>query len=146
MLSHKNLVSDCYIAQSNMRIFSTDVFYALLPIHHAYTMLAVFIEAISVGAEIVFGKSMAVSRLMKELKDGKITMLLGVPMLFNKIAAGIIKGIKNKGPVVYAVMKMLMAVSFVIKKTFGINTGKHLYNPHCNLRRRSSGKKRIPSL
>ncbi|WP_287046742.1 AMP-binding protein [Treponema sp.] len=127
MLSHKNLVSDCYIAQSNMRIFSTDVFYALLPIHHAYTMLAVFIEAISVGAEIVFGKSMAVSRLMKELKDGKITMLLGVPMLFNKIAAGIIKGIKSKGPVVYAVMKMLMAVSFVIKKTFGINPGKRIF-------------------
>ena len=110
-----------------MRIFSTDVFYALLPIHHAYTMLAVFIEAISVGAEIVFGKSMAVSRLMKELKDGKITMLLGVPMLFNKIAAGIIKGIKSKGPVVYAVMKMLMAVSFIIKKTFGINPGKRIF-------------------
>lgn len=127
MLSHKNLVSDCYIAQNNMKIFSTDVFYALLPIHHAYTMLAVFIEAISVGAEIVFGKSMAVSRLMKELKDGGITMLLGVPMLFNKLAAGILKGIKEKGPIVFAIMKILMGISFMIKKTFGINPGKQIF-------------------
>ncbi|WP_307771072.1 AMP-binding protein [uncultured Treponema sp.] len=127
MLSHKNLVSDCYIAQTHMKIYSTDVFYALLPIHHAYTMLAVFIEAISVGAEVVFGKSMAVSRLMKELKEGEITMLLGVPLLFNKLAAGILKGIKSKGPFVYGIMKFLMGLSFMIKKTFGVNPGKHIF-------------------
>ena len=74
MLSHKNLVSDCFIAQTRMKLYETDVFYALLPIHHAYTMLAVFIETISVGAEVVFGKSMAVSKMMKELKEGKITI------------------------------------------------------------------------
>lgn len=127
MLSHKNLVSDCYIAQTHMKIYSTDVFYALLPIHHAYTMLAVFIEAISVGAEVVFGKSMAVSRLMKELKEGEITMLLGVPLLFNKLAAGILKGIKSKGPFVYGIMKFFMGLSFMIKKTFGVNPGKHIF-------------------
>ncbi|HOS30989.1 MAG TPA: AMP-binding protein, partial [Treponemataceae bacterium] len=65
MLSHKNLVADCYIAQTNLDIFHNDVFYALLPIHHSYTMFAVFIEALSVGAEIVFGKSMAVSKMLK---------------------------------------------------------------------------------
>ncbi|MDR1747496.1 MAG: long-chain fatty acid--CoA ligase, partial [Spirochaetaceae bacterium] len=77
MLSHKNLVSDCYIAQTRLTIYSTDVFYALLPLHHSYTMLAVFIESMSVGAEVVFGKTMAVSRMLKELREGKITMLLG---------------------------------------------------------------------
>lgn len=129
MLTHKNLVSDCYIAQTNLEIFSTDVFYALLPIHHAYTMLAVFIESISVGAEVVFGKSMAVSRMLKELKEGKITMLLGVPLLFNKLLAGIMKGLKEKGIIVYGVMRMLMNVSYIIKKVFGKNPGKVLFKP-----------------
>jgi long-chain acyl-CoA synthetase len=49
MLTHRNLVSDCYLAQGNMKLFPTDVFYALLPLHHAYTMLAVLIEALSEG-------------------------------------------------------------------------------------------------
>lgn len=127
MLTHRNLVSDCYIAQTNLTIYETDVFYALLPIHHAYTMLAVFIEAISVGAEIVFGKSMAVSRMLKELKEGKITMLLGVPLLFNKLLAGILRGIKEKGPVVDGIMKILRGLSFAIKRLTGCNPGKVLF-------------------
>ena len=127
MLSHKNFVSDCYIAQTNLNIFCTDVFYALLPIHHSYTMQAVFIESLSVGAEIVFAKSMAVSRMLKELKEGKITMLLGVPLLFNKLLAGILKGIKEKGVVVYGLMKFLMGISYFVKKVFRVNPGKVMF-------------------
>ncbi len=127
MLSHKNLVSDCYIAQTNLRIFETDVFYALLPIHHAYTMLAVFIEAISVGAEAVLGKSMASSRMLKELREAKVTMFLGVPLLFNKLLAGILRGIRDKGLIVYGAMKVLMGVSYLVKKVTGKNPGKKLF-------------------
>lgn len=127
MLTHKNLVSDCYIAQTRMRIYSSDVFYALLPIHHAYTMLAVFIEAISVGAELVFAKSMVVKKMMQELKEGRITMLLGVPLLFNKLMTGIIKGIKAKGIVVYALIRALMGLSYLIKKIFKVNPGKKMF-------------------
>ncbi len=127
MLSHKNLVSDCYIAQTHMHLYETDVFYAILPIHHAYTMLAVFIETISVGAEVVFGKSMAVTRLMKELKEGQITMLLGVPLLFNKLISGIMKGIKAKGPLVYGIVRVMMGISYFFKKTFKVNIGKKMF-------------------
>lgn len=127
MLTHKNLVSDAYIAQSRMKISEKDVFYALLPIHHAYTMQAVMIEALSVGAEIVYGKSMAVSRLMRELKEGKITMLLGVPLLFNKLLAGIMKGIKAKGALVNFVIHLMLGFSYFSKKVFKKNIGKRLF-------------------
>ena len=127
MLSHRNIVSDCYIAQSHLTIFESDIFYALLPIHHSYTMVAVFIEAISVGAEIVFGKSLVVSRMLRELKEGKITMLLGVPLLFNKLLAGIMKGVRSKGVFVYGIIRFLMGVSYLIKKTTGKNIGKMLF-------------------
>lgn len=129
MLSHKNFVSDAYIAQTNLYISDKDVFYALLPIHHSYTMLAVFIESLAVGAEVVFGKSMAVSRMLKELREGKITMLLGVPLLFNKLLAGIMKGLKEKGPIVFGLMKALMGLSFFCKKVFHFNPGKFFFKP-----------------
>ena len=128
MLSHKNLVSDCYLAQGTpLIIHNTDVFYAILPIHHSYTMLAVFIETISVGAEVVFGKRMVTSQILKDLKEAQITMLLGVPMLFNKVLAGIIKGLKAKGPVVYGLISFMMAISGVIKKIFKKNPGKKMF-------------------
>ena len=127
MLSHRNLVSDCYIAQTNLDLFPTDVFYALLPIHHSYTMQAAFIEPLSVGAEVVFGKTMAVTRMLKELKEGKITILLGVPLLFNKLLAGILKGLKDKGAAVNGIMHILMGVSYLVKKVFKVNPGKRLF-------------------
>ena len=127
MLTHKNLVADCYIAQTHLTIYSTDVFYALLPLHHSYTMLAVFIEALSCGAEVVFGKTLAVSKMMYELKEGKITMLLGVPLLFNKLLAGIFKGIRSKSVIVFYIIRFLMGVSYFVKKAFGANIGKKMF-------------------
>lgn len=129
MLSHTNLICDGYIAQTHLLIKETDVFYALLPIHHAYTMQAAFICPLEVGAEIVFGKSMAVTRLMKELKEGKISIMLGVPLLYNKLLSGINKGIRSKGAFVAGVMSVLRGFSFFIKKITGKNLGKKIFKP-----------------
>jgi long-chain acyl-CoA synthetase len=128
MLTHQNLVSDCYLAQGTpLLIYQTDVFYAILPLHHSYTMLAVFIETISVGAELVFGKRMVTTQILKELKEGQVTRLLGVPMLFNKVLAGIIRGLKAKGPIVYGLISFLMGISGLIKKIFKVNPGKKMF-------------------
>ncbi|MDR1444248.1 MAG: AMP-binding protein [Treponema sp.] len=129
MLTHKNLVSDCYLAQGTpFPVYHTDVFYALLPLHHAYTMLAVFIEVISTGAELVFGKKMVTPIILKELKQGKITVFLGVPLLFNKLLAGILRGIRAKGPIVYGLINALMGLSGFIKKVFKVNPGKKIFH------------------
>lgn len=128
MLTHQNFVSDCYLAQTHMPLYETDVFYALLPIHHSYTMLAVFMEGMSVGAEIVFGKRMVIKQILKDLREAKVTMFLGVPLLFNKILGGIQKGIKEKGPIVHGILATLMAISGFFKKFLGINPGKKLFH------------------
>jgi long-chain acyl-CoA synthetase len=127
MLTHRNFVADSYLAQGNMWIYPTDVFYALLPIHHSYTMLSVLIVGIGTGAEIVFGKRMVVKQILNDLKEAKITMFLGVPMLFNKLLNGIMKGIKEKGPIVYGLIRALMALSGFIKKVTGKNPGKTIF-------------------
>ncbi|HOZ70887.1 MAG TPA: AMP-binding protein [Spirochaetales bacterium] len=127
MLTHANLVSDCFLAQGNLSIFHTDVFYALLPIHHSYTMLAVFIEALSVGAEIVFGQRMVTKAILKDLKEARVTMFLGVPLLFNKVLDGIMKGIKEKGALVYGLIRFLMSISGFVKKVFKVNPGKKMF-------------------
>lgn len=127
MLSHKNFVADCFMFQGNMNIYETDVFYALLPMHHSYTMLAVFIEAISVGAELVFAKKIVVKQIFKDLKEARVTMFLGIPMLFNKIIKGLMTGIREKGLVVYCLIRILMGFSGIVKKIFGVNIGKKLF-------------------
>lgn len=127
MLSHKNITADCYLAQGLMNIYPTDVFYAILPIHHAYTMLAVFIEAISVGANVVFGKKLIVRQIFKELREAKVTMFLGVPMLFNKMYTGLLAGLKKKSVILYGLIRGMMGISGFIKKVFHVNPGKKMF-------------------
>ncbi len=127
MLSHRNLVADCFLAQGNLNIRPDDVFYALLPIHHSYSMLAVFIESFSVGAETVFGKRLVVKQILHDLKEARVTMFLGVPMLFNKLLQGIMRGMREKGPVVYGLIRFLMMLSGLVKKIFHLNPGKALF-------------------
>mgnify|MGYP004450886509 FL=1 len=126
MLTHSNFTSDIYLAQGWMNIYPTDVFYAILPIHHAYTMLAVFLEAIGSGSKIVFGKKLIIKQVFKELKEGEVTMLLGVPMLFNKMIAGLMKGVKEKGAFLNGFVHALMSICGFMKKHFNLNWGKHL--------------------
>ncbi len=128
VLSHENLTSDCLLAQANLGIYHTDIFYAVLPLHHSYSMLAVFIEAISVGAEIVFAKRLAVTQMLEELKRARVTMLLGIPLLFNKLLKGIMRGVRQKGPIAVAVVHTMMAISSLSKTVFRKNIGKKLFN------------------
>jgi long-chain acyl-CoA synthetase len=55
-------------------------------------------------------------------------MLLGVPMLFNKVMAGILRGLKEKGFFVYGIISFLMVVSGFIKKIFKVNPGKKIFH------------------
>ena len=127
MLTHQNLTGDCYSAQCQMNIYETDVFYAILPIHHAYTMLAVFIEAMSVGANVVFGKRLIIKQIFKEMKEGGVTMFLAVPMLYNKLIAAMMKGVEEKGKFVSGLIHGMMKFSGFVKKTFNINIGKKMF-------------------
>ena len=127
MLTNKNIVSDIFISQANMNIYPTDVFYAILPIHHAYTMLAVFMEGLGSGASVVFGKKLVVSQMLKELKEAKVTLFLGVPMIFNKLYAGLLAGVRKKGAVVYGLIRFLMGISGFLKKAFGLKVGKKMF-------------------
>ena len=127
MLSHENLTFDAYSVQSFMNVRPVDVFYAILPIHHAYTMLAVFIVSMSAGANVVFGKRLVVSSLLKEMKEGHVNMLLAVPMLYNKIFSAIMKGISKKGPLVRGVVRLMMKFCGFVKQTTGLNPGRVIF-------------------
>lgn len=127
MLTHKNLVSCCYQAQANMNIYSTDVFYAILPIHHAYTLQADFIEAMSVGAHLVFGKHLVVSQILGDMKEGGVTMFLAVPMLFNKMIQALMAGVRKKGLIVYGIIRGLMLISGILRDYCNVNIGKRLF-------------------
>ena len=127
MLSHENLTFDAYCVQAFINVRPKDVFYAILPIHHAYTMLAVFIVSMTAGSNVVFGKRLVVSSILKEMKEGHVNMLLAVPMLYNKIFSAIMKGIDKKGAIVSCAVRLMMKFCGFVKQTTGFNPGRVIF-------------------
>ena len=119
MLSNKNIVSDVYAAACDMNVKETDVLYALLPLHHSYACTTVLLETVKHGAECVFGHGIIVSRMIADMKMGKVTVFMGIPLLYNKVIAGIMKKVKEKGAFTYGLIKTLMAINGWCKVHFG---------------------------
>ena len=127
MLSFSNFMSSTLSSQRLFDVYPTDVFYAILPIHHAYTMTAVLLETVVSGASCVFGKRLVTPIMLKELREGKITMLLAVPMLFNTLLAGLMAGVHKQGPFKENLIHFLMGFSGFMKKVFHVNLGKKIF-------------------
>ena len=127
MLSFSHFMSSTLSSQRLFDVYPTDVFYAILPIHHAYTMTAVLLETVISGASCVFGKRLVTPIMLKELREGKITMLLAVPMLFNKLLAGLMAGVHKQGPFKENLIHFLMGFSGFMKKVFHVNLGKKIF-------------------
>ena len=129
MLTHKNFSTDALQANHPMflQVKPEDVLYALLPLHHSYCMTAVFLESISIGCELVFAGGLSVAQMMTDLKKGGITVLMGIPLLYNKILKGMMKQVRSKSLIVHVLVGFLMRLSGVIKKMWGVNLGKKIF-------------------
>ncbi len=119
VLSHRNITSNVYQAANGMGVNETDVLYALLPLHHSYCCTAVLLETIKHGADCIFGHGIVVSRMINDMKQGKVTVFMGIPLLYNKVIAGIFKQVREKGIVTYALVKTLMTLNGWCKQLFG---------------------------
>ncbi len=63
----------------NLQISEVDVLYALLPLHHSYSRTAVLLESITHGSEV--RHDIVVSKMINDMKRGKITVFMGIPLL-----------------------------------------------------------------
>ncbi|WP_320123267.1 AMP-binding protein [uncultured Sphaerochaeta sp.] len=130
MLTHANIVSDLYQACDGtfLSLDETDVLYALLPLHHSYCCTAVLLESIKHGAECVFGQDIVVSKMINDLREGKVTIFMGIPLLYNKLLAGIMKQVKKKGLLVNTLVHTMMVINGFTKKHLHWNPFRKIFN------------------
>ncbi len=118
MLTHANFTSNVIqsVYPGLQQIFATDRFYLLLPMHHSYPMTAVFLESISHGSEIIFPRGLAIQQIIQDLKDGRVTVFMGIPRLFNKILQGVLQKVKVQGPLKNFIFHSLLKISDIFDR------------------------------
>ena len=89
MLSYDNLLVNIEAVTNDVNIYKEeDKVMVLLPLHHIFPLMGTMVIPLSVGGTIVFSPSMASEDIMATLQHG-ITIIIGVPRLYNLIRKGI---------------------------------------------------------
>ena len=129
MLSHKNLCTNIIDIGNVFEINETDRFLSFLPLHHTFECTVGYLYPISVGCSIIFSKG--VRHIADELKNFKITAIICVPVVFEKMYDKLIKAIEEKGKL--STVKKGIKISNVLLKV-GIDIRKKLFKEiHDNL-------------
>jgi long-chain acyl-CoA synthetase len=89
MLSHANIVADIEAIRPRIPMVVEDRFLSVLPLHHTLEATCGFVYPLSCGASIAYGRSLKSTDILADIRDLKITVMIGVPLLFEKMYAGI---------------------------------------------------------
>ena len=110
MLSHRNICENLMAMCSMLYIDEKDVFLSVLPLHHTYECTCGFLCQMYRGCCIAFCEGLRY--IVKNLAQAKVTMMNGVPLVFESIYKQLINTVKKQGG-----MKKLQ---FGIKLTNGL--------------------------
>lgn len=123
MLSQRNIASNIYAMQCVEDIRSTDTNIAFLPFHHIFGSTCL-IMMLACGVKTVFPDGL---RYIKQnLKEYKVTLFVGVPVLVEAIYKTIMKEIQKQGKT--KIIEVAMKISNILLKLH-IDIRRKLFKP-----------------
>lgn len=93
MLSQNNIASNLMAMTSMIKIIPEDRFLSVLPIHHKYECTCGLLCPLYAGGSAHYARSL--KTVVDDLQKVKATILLGVPLLYDKMFKKIYKGIQE---------------------------------------------------
>ena len=93
MLTQKNIASNLMAMTSMIQIVPEDRFLSVLPIHHKYECTCGLLCPLYAGASAHYARSL--KTVVDDLQKVQATILLGVPLLYDKMFKKIYKGIQE---------------------------------------------------
>ena len=128
MLSHGNLASNCASCIKLEIVQHDDNMLCLLPLHHTYPAMATMLLCFSTGATVTLLNSLKGPDILACMQETKISILLGVPQLFNSLRRAIFDAIQKKPAPVRLMVGILLILNGLLRRTLGMNIGKAAFS------------------
>jgi long-chain acyl-CoA synthetase len=127
ILTHRNLAADVE-AVHHLNLFDEhDCFLSVLPIHHTFESTVGLLNVLCRGASVAYARSLKSRELLEDLQTSRATAMLGVPLLFEKLAATIKRGIDKQPPARRRLFHLLYAVVRTSKRQLNVNLSGPLF-------------------
>lgn len=87
VLTHRNIAANVESCVRRIPVRSADVFLSILPLHHTFAATANLLVPLSIAAEVFFGRSLKSRDIREDVERERVTIMIGVPLLFDRMAA-----------------------------------------------------------
>jgi len=111
MLTHGNLLSNLKSIEQCLEFGEHDVFLSVLPLHHTFESTAGFLTPVNFGARIVYARSLKSKEIVEDIKYNGVTIMCGVPLLFEKMYISIMHKINEASLFKRVMFKVLFSLS-----------------------------------
>ena len=125
MLTHRNMVSNALAGASCFEIGPADRFLSVLPLHHTFETTGGFLAAFSAGCSITYAESLKSYSLLKDMQEVGVTIMLGVPLLYQLFFDGILRSAEEQGK--GKLFAGLFSLSRFCRERLRFNVGKLLF-------------------
>jgi long-chain acyl-CoA synthetase len=94
VLSHRNLLSNLEGIRQSLHFGPDDRFLSILPLHHSFECTCGFLTPLMSGSMIVYARSFKSKDILEDIGANEISIMCGVPLLFEKMHHAIRRGIE----------------------------------------------------
>ena len=128
ILTQRNIMFDVVASSKVVNVQENDNFISILPLHHTFEATAGFILPLYKGVTITYASSLKSRDIIADIKDSNATIMLGVPLLFEKMLKGLQKGISEQKFIVRSFINTNLAIVRSLRKLLGSEPGRVLFS------------------
>jgi len=125
VLSHRNIMSNVLSVASLFDLGPKDNFLSVLPLYHTFETTAGFLAPFNNGCSITYAESLKSHNILKNMQETNVTVMCGVPLLYQLFYDGIFREVEEKG--LKKIFSVLLMISRFFKHVIGFNLGKVLF-------------------
>ena len=129
MLSHSNLLHNVEGVARTFEFGPGDRLLSVLPLHHTFESTGGMLCPLRMGASVAYARGLKSNELREDLRSSGATILLGVPLLYEKLLAAIERGISDAPLPRRLLARTLVGVSRIVRMTTGARAGTALLRP-----------------
>ncbi|ADE16133.1 AMP-dependent synthetase and ligase [Nitrosococcus halophilus Nc 4] len=128
-LSHENLVFQLNTLRAADLVAEKERVLLPLPLHHVYPFVVGMLAPLALGLTLVLPQSLTGPQIIRALRQGQVTFVVGVPRLYSALYSGIESQLAARGVILGQLFKAIIRCLVGLQRRFSWNLGRGLLRP-----------------
>ncbi len=126
-LTHKNLSSNVEALCAQELADDSDRVLVPLPFHHVYPFTVGILIPLTLGTPIIVPFSLVGPQIVRALREGEATVMLGVPRLYEAVWNALEDRVAGRGRIAALLFRQTLGVSKLARRRLGLRLGRRLF-------------------